>query len=429
MRQGLWLRVALAVALLGLLTAGRAQAQSIGNARSVTNQVDGVIRGAARPLAVGGDVFSNELIRTGDAATAQLVFLDNTNLNVGPRSAVTLDRFVYNPDRNTGRFVVRASRGIFRFVTGSQPKRDYTIRTPIATIGVRGTVFDLLVDPDKIVVVLVEGAIVVTTAQGRSVSLTVPGTAVTIYAGGRISGPAPWTGTIFDTAANAPFPYFGGVPTMLGGGPDLLPGRFPGRFHLGLNLGGAFITHIPTSSTSGFYDGFSDNSVAPLIGGSVFYDFTTVGSGSQPFGSFVLSGGLVVDDVINAGLHWHGACGGVPCDGSGHMNELNYIAELKATTPLAPGYSLNGYVGAGGATMWPSGSPTGGTAFTGSATAPALRIGWGVDHQLDANWSAGFKVGFQHTFSTTYDTTLPGEFFRFDHKDEALFALTLMYTP
>lgn len=218
MRQGQLLRCALAFIALALLPAEPARAQSIGNARSVTNQVDGILRGATRSLAAGSDVFTNELIRTGDAATAQLVFLDNTNLNVGPRSAVTLDRFVYNPDRNTGRVVVRASRGVFRFVTGSQPPRDYTIRTPIATIGVRGTVFDLLVDRDKIIVVLVEGAIVVTTAQGRSVSLTVPGTAVTIYAGGRISGPAPWTGTIFDTASNAPFPYFGGVPFAVGMG-------------------------------------------------------------------------------------------------------------------------------------------------------------------------------------------------------------------
>jgi hypothetical protein len=36
-------------------------------------------------------------------------------------------------------------RGLVRFVTGSLEKRSYTIRTPIASIGVRGTIFDLLV--------------------------------------------------------------------------------------------------------------------------------------------------------------------------------------------------------------------------------------------------------------------------------------------
>jgi opacity protein-like surface antigen len=212
------------VAVVALLHAAPGSAQSIGSARSVANQVDGILRGATRSLAVGSDVFSNEVVRTGDAASAQLVFLDSTNLSVGPRSAVTLDRFVYNPDRNTGRVVVRASRGIFRFVTGSQPSRDYTVETPVATIGVRGTIFDLLVRAGRTVVVLVEGAVVVSAHGGPTVTLTVPGTAVTVYAGGRVDGPRPFNGPIFDTASNATFPYFGGVPTMLAG-----PGAPVGR--------------------------------------------------------------------------------------------------------------------------------------------------------------------------------------------------------
>jgi hypothetical protein len=202
---------------LAWLHAGSATAQSIGSARSITNQVDGILRGTTRSLAVGSDVFSNEVVRTGEAASAQLVFLDSTNLSLGPRSAVTLDRFVYNPDRNTGRVVVRASRGVFRFVTGTQPSRDYTVETPVATIGVRGTIFDLLVRSDRTTVVLVEGAVVVTAHGGGTVTLAVPGTAVTVHAGGRIDGPRPWNGPIFDTASNAPFPYFGGGPTLLAG--------------------------------------------------------------------------------------------------------------------------------------------------------------------------------------------------------------------
>jgi hypothetical protein len=119
-------------------------------------------------LAAGGDVFANEVVRTGDASNAQLVFLDRTNLGVGPKSSVTLDRFVYDPDRGTGRVVVRATRGIFRFVTGSQPSQDYTIETPLATIGVRGTIFDLLVQQTRVIVVLVSGEVRVTPRKGRS---------------------------------------------------------------------------------------------------------------------------------------------------------------------------------------------------------------------------------------------------------------------
>ena len=46
-------------------------------------------------LAPGDSVYRNEVVRTGADSTAKLVFLDSTNLGVGPISRVTLDKFVY----------------------------------------------------------------------------------------------------------------------------------------------------------------------------------------------------------------------------------------------------------------------------------------------------------------------------------------------
>src|SRR5262249_20510332 len=158
-----------------LFGSGAQAQQSIGSATAISNQVEGVVGGASSPLTLGSSVYLNELVRTGVDGQARLVFLDNTNLSVGPRPAVVLDRFVYNPSRSTGAVVVRASQGVFRFVTGSQRPQNYKIITPVATIGVRGTVFDLYVGADRIVVTLIEGQIIVTTRQGRSVSLTQAG--------------------------------------------------------------------------------------------------------------------------------------------------------------------------------------------------------------------------------------------------------------
>src|SRR5438552_3120914 len=87
--------------------------------------------GASRTLVGGSDVHLNELVRTGEAGVARLVFLDDTNLGVGPRSEVRLDRFVYNPDRSAGSVVVRTGRGVFRFATGVQQPQNYVIQTPI----------------------------------------------------------------------------------------------------------------------------------------------------------------------------------------------------------------------------------------------------------------------------------------------------------
>ena len=203
--------------------------------------------------------------------------------------------------------------------------------------------------------------------------------------------------------------------------------------HIGGFLGGTALTSLPTESSSRFYrDGtVSDTPVGFAFGGSIFKDFATFGNKPGPFGSFVLSGGLVVDYSTSTSLNWSGLCGGTACTGTGRMDEFNYIAELKLTTPIASGLTTNGYVGVGGATMWPSGTPTGtgGPSFQGNATAWAFRVGGGIDKKINENWSVGAKVGFQTTGPTDYDTSLVGERFHIARKNEAIFGTTFTYTP
>ena len=59
-------------------------------------------------------------MRTGDSGQADLQFNDRSNLSVGPNSTVQLDKFVYDPNKSAGTVAVEATRGSFRFVTGSQ---------------------------------------------------------------------------------------------------------------------------------------------------------------------------------------------------------------------------------------------------------------------------------------------------------------------
>src|SRR5262249_51495180 len=137
-------RAPLLFALMGvLLVATQADSDDlkIGKATVTKNQVEGVLRSSPRSLSAGSDVFADELVRTGDGGLARLVFLDNTDLAVGPKSEIRLDKFVYDPNRRVGSVIVQMGRGAFRFVTGKQDSRSYTINTPYATLGVRGTTF------------------------------------------------------------------------------------------------------------------------------------------------------------------------------------------------------------------------------------------------------------------------------------------------
>ena len=111
--------------------------EAIGKATSVKPQAEGS-HGGKRTLATGGDVYSKETLQTGETGQADLQFRDQSNLSVGPKSNVRLDKFVYDPNTSAGSVAIQATRGSFRFVTGSQGKGNYQIKTPYGTLGVRG---------------------------------------------------------------------------------------------------------------------------------------------------------------------------------------------------------------------------------------------------------------------------------------------------
>jgi len=136
MRTHSIISLALGATLLAFPAA--AQLPDIGVAASVTNKVDGVVAQQSRPVVIGDKVFENEIIRTGPNSKGQLLFRDETALTIGPDSEITLDKFVYNAQGNT--ISLNATKGVFRFISGSAPKQAYEIKTPSATVGVRGTI-------------------------------------------------------------------------------------------------------------------------------------------------------------------------------------------------------------------------------------------------------------------------------------------------
>jgi hypothetical protein len=197
----------------------------------------------------------------------------------------------------------------------------------------------------------------------------------------------------------------------------------PGNLHFSAVFGGTALHNISTNSSSGFFQGSSSATIGSLAGASAFMDVYKFGWGMLSMGA--------VYDYSSASLTWRGGCGGSPCSGgSGNLKESNLIGEAKLTFPITSDNSVNIYGGVGEAWLAPKGTPTGvgGPAFEGSQAATAYRVGWGVDHRFDQNWSGGFKVGYQHTEGTTYSTTTT-ERFDLGGKNEWLGAIVVTYTP
>ena len=164
-----------------MLTAGAASAQTIGVAALVRNEVHQVKGASSALIDTGEEVFRNEVIRTGVDSATKLVFRDDTNLAMGPGSTVTLDRFVYAGDGGAGKVSVNLVRGAFRFTTGGLDKKSYEIKTPVATIGVRGTVFDVSSQGGQTIVRLEHGALdACTRSREKCATLDKPGDTVII---------------------------------------------------------------------------------------------------------------------------------------------------------------------------------------------------------------------------------------------------------
>src|SRR5262249_5105383 len=153
-------KIRLSLVLPILLVASGVQAEPtshIGVASAVKDSVHGTVDGTTAPLATGSSLYTDEVVATDAKSMAQHSFLDQTSLSVGPKSEVKLDRFVFDPDRKQGDVVLKATRGAFRFITGSQDPRSYTLKTPVATIGVRGTIVDYSVGNGRLDIRLLSG--------------------------------------------------------------------------------------------------------------------------------------------------------------------------------------------------------------------------------------------------------------------------------
>lgn len=99
-----------------------------------------------RVLEAEAPIFTGDRIETGDSGEAQIRFRDNTKLVVGPNSSLVIDAFIFSGETTAQQVSINAVRGAFRFFTGASPKDAYSIHTPTATIGVRGTEFDVTVE-------------------------------------------------------------------------------------------------------------------------------------------------------------------------------------------------------------------------------------------------------------------------------------------
>lgn len=132
----------------------------------VAQQVNGVVR----PLKRKSPFFPGESLRTGSDGRAQVRFRDGSLISLRPATEIRLDEFRFNePQKGGDRNIFTLISGGFRTITGKIGKGDpnaYQMKSPVASIGIRGTTYEAVLN-GGLDVAAWQGTIIIANEHGR----------------------------------------------------------------------------------------------------------------------------------------------------------------------------------------------------------------------------------------------------------------------
>lgn len=208
-----------ALATIALVGSAFADTNQVGVNAAIRNSVKEKGQGEANlhPAVLRASVHLGDAVVSGDQSALQLLLLDQSVFTVGANASVTIDKFVYDPNRGASDIAASVAKGAFRFMSGRSLSGfgHNAINTPVATIGVRGTIFEGVVgtgamnvlaqqpnlppfngDPSGVNIIVLNGpghgsrgfdkpGAIDVTAGGETVTLDHPGQALIIWGPGQ----------------------------------------------------------------------------------------------------------------------------------------------------------------------------------------------------------------------------------------------------
>lgn len=104
-----------------------------------------------RLLSQASSIYLHDTLMTGPNSQAQIVFTDDTLMTFQPKTEFYINTYQFSPEKkekSVGKYIMNLVKGGFRTITGliakSNPS-DYQVNTPVATIGVRGTDYTVII--------------------------------------------------------------------------------------------------------------------------------------------------------------------------------------------------------------------------------------------------------------------------------------------
>lgn len=110
--------------------------------------------GTTRALKRRSQIFNGDTIKTGPAASIQVRFIDKALMTIKANSEMNIERYLLTQKENEPQkeqAIMQLVKGGFRTITGTIGKGDksaYKVKTPAASIGIRGTNYEVQQESD-----------------------------------------------------------------------------------------------------------------------------------------------------------------------------------------------------------------------------------------------------------------------------------------
>lgn len=167
-RTGKWIAAA-AIALM--LTMPALAADIAGHIVMVKGEASAVTAGGSSRLLKRRDpVYTSDTITTGGDSRVQIRFIDNGLLALKANSQLAIHNYHQSADGQDDQVLLELVEGGFRTLTGSIGKGNkeaYRVETPVASIGIRGTLYSALLRDGKLVAGVWKGGITLFTEHGN----------------------------------------------------------------------------------------------------------------------------------------------------------------------------------------------------------------------------------------------------------------------
>jgi hypothetical protein len=136
-----------------------AKAAGIATVVDVVNEGYRTPPGADETAAKAADeLVQDEALRTEKESAIQVKFVDGSELSVEQSSEMVLSDYVFDGSAAAG--LINLNNGLFHFKSNGNDDQGVELRTPVATIGVRGTEFLVHVDGDDVTIIdILDGAV------------------------------------------------------------------------------------------------------------------------------------------------------------------------------------------------------------------------------------------------------------------------------